>query len=177
MPHSSPAPQPAPGPITAIYPGTFDPLTLGHESLIARASALFDTLVIAVAAAHHKKTLFTLPERLALAQHSAQHLPAPLAARVRVLPFEGLITHFALSQGAQVIVRGLRGAADLDFEMPMAGMNAELAPDVQTIFLPTDTRWRNVSSTLVREIALLGGDAAPFVAPHIWQALQDKRLA
>ena len=130
-----------------------------------------------MAAAHHKKTLFTLPERLALAQHSAQHLPAPLAARVRVLPFEGLITHFALSQGAQVIVRGLRGAADLDFEMPMAGMNAELAPDVQTIFLPTDTRWRNVSSTLVREIALLGGDAAPFVAPHIWRALLGKRKA
>lgn len=156
--------------VIAVYPGTFDPITLGHEDIVRRACELFDEVVIGVARAHHKKTLFTLQERLDMASEAARQWP-----RVRVAPFEGLVTHFVRSLGGRAMVRGLRSAADFDYECQLAGMNARLAPEVESVFLPPGAAHQCVSSTLVREIALLGGDASPFVAPHVWQRLLAKR--
>lgn len=156
--------------ITVIYPGTFDPIHLGHEDIIRRAAALFGAVIVAVAMAHHKKTLFSLEERLAMARDAVAQWP-----HVRVEPFDGLVTQFALQQGAQVMVRGVRSATDLAYEHQLADMNRKLAPAVDTIFFTPDSRWQSISSTLVREIALLGGDAAQFVAPSVWDRLQAKR--
>lgn len=156
--------------IRAVYAGTFDPITRGHEDIIERAQAMFDQVVVAVAIAHHKKTLFSLEERLAQVRQSAAHWPG-----VSVLPFDGLLTQFVRCQDAQVIVRGLRSVTDFDYEAQLAGMNRQLAPTVDTVFLTPGEGLQHISSTLVREIALLDGNAEPFVAPHVWQALQNKR--
>lgn len=158
--------------VIAVYPGTFDPITLGHEDIVRRAAALFDELVIAVAAAHHKKTLFTLDERLALAQDTASRY-----ANVRVAPFDGLVRDFVLACGGKVMVRGVRGVTDFDYEHQLAGMNRNLAPDVETVFLAPDARLQSVSSTLIREISRLGGDVAPYVSPRVLQALAAKNRA
>ena len=136
----------------AVFPGTFDPITLGHEDMLRRACALFGTVIVAVAMAHHKKTLFTLDERLALVRDALADQP-----NVAVLPFDGLVTEFAVAQGAQVMVRGLRSGTDFDYELQLAGMNRHLRPEVDTVFLTPDARWQSISSTLVREIATLGG--------------------
>ena len=157
---------------TVIYPGTFDPITLGHEDILRRACTLFDDVLLAVAVAYHKKTLFTLDERLEMAQECARQWP-----QVRVLAYDGLLVDFARSQGARAIVRGLRSESDFDFEARLAGMNAALAPEVETVFLNAAGRWQAVSSTHVREIALLGGDVSPFVPAHVWQRMQHKREA
>ena len=157
---------------SAIYPGTFDPITCGHEDILRRACTLFDEVLLAVAVAHHKKTLFTLDERLEMAQGCARQWP-----QVRVLPYDGLLVDFARQQGARAIVRGLRSESDFDFEARLAGMNAALAPEVETVFLNAGGRWQAVSSTHVREIALLGGDVSPFVPAHVWQRLLHKREA
>jgi pantetheine-phosphate adenylyltransferase len=157
-------------PVIAVYPGTFDPITLGHEDITRRARELFDEVIIAVAIAHHKKTLFTLEERLEMAQTSARQWPG-----VRAEPFEGLISHFVQAKGGKAMVRGLRAVTDFDYEFQLAGMNGVLAPEVETVFLTPGTRYQFVSSTFVREIALLGGDAEQFVAPHVWQRLLEKR--
>lgn len=156
--------------IRAVYAGTFDPITRGHEDIIERAQAMFDQVVVAVAIAHHKKTLFSLEERLAQVRHSVARWPG-----VSALPFDGLLTQFVRCQDAQVIVRGLRSVTDFDYEAQLAGMNRQLAPTVDTVFLTPGEGLQHISSTLVREIALLDGDAAPFVAPHVWQALLNKR--
>jgi len=138
--------------VTAVFPGTFDPITLGHEDMVRRACRLFDRVLVAVAMAHHKKTLFTLDERLALVRDALADQP-----NVAVLPFDGLVTEFAVAQGAQVMVRGLRSGTDFDYELQLAGMNRHLRPEVDTVFLTPDARWQSISSTLVREIATLGG--------------------
>ncbi|MDH4478795.1 MAG: pantetheine-phosphate adenylyltransferase [Rhodoferax sp.] len=153
----------------AVYPGTFDPITLGHLDLIQRAAALFGTVIVAVAAAHHKKTLFTLDERLATVREVVQPW-----AHVKVLPFTGLVTEFARSQGACAMVRGLRSVTDFDFEAQLAGMNRALAPAIESVFLTADTRYAPISSTLVREIATLQGDVAQFVPPTVLARLQAK---
>jgi pantetheine-phosphate adenylyltransferase len=158
--------------VTAVYSGTIDPLTLGHEDVVYRASQMFDKVVVAVATAHHKKTLFTLDERLAMAQEVTQDL-----GNVSVLPFTGLLCDFVHSQGARVIVRGLRSVTDYDYETQMAGMNRHLAPEVDTIFLHTSASVQHISSTLVREIATLGGDVSGLVSAPVLQALKDKRAA
>ena len=158
--------------VIAIYPGTFDPITRGHEDIARRASELFDQVIIAVAAAHHKKTLFTQSERLEMAQISAQQWPG-----VQAQAFDGLAIHFVRAQGGKAIVRGLRAVSDFDYEFQLAGMNGALAPEVETVFLTPGTRHQFVSSTFVREIALLGGDAEQFVAPHVWQQLLRKRAS
>ena len=156
--------------VTAVYSGTFDPITLGHEDVVHRASQMFDKVVVAVATAHHKKTMFTLDERLAMAQELTQDL-----SNVTVLPFTGLLCDFVQSQGARVIVRGLRSVTDYDYETQMAGMNRHLAPEVDTVFLHTSASVQHISSTLVREIATLGGKVEGLVSPAVLKALQAKR--
>jgi pantetheine-phosphate adenylyltransferase len=156
--------------VTAVYSGTFDPITLGHEDVVYRAAQMFDKVVIAVAVAHHKKTLFTLDERLALAKEVTQDL-----GNVEVVSFNGLLIDFVHSQGARVIVRGLRSVTDYDYETQMAGMNRHLAPEVDTIFLHTSASVQHISSTLVREISTLGGKVDGLVSPAVLKALQAKR--
>lgn len=156
-------------PVIAVYPGTFDPITLGHQDLIRRAAGLFGTVIVAVAAAHHKKTLFTLEERLeTVCEVVKAH------ANVRVEPFTGLVRDFAVSHGARAMLRGVRSVTDFDFENQLAGMNRALAPDVDTVFLTPDSRFQYISSTLVREIATLKGDVAQFVAPTVHSRLLQK---
>jgi pantetheine-phosphate adenylyltransferase len=155
--------------VTAVFPGTFDPITLGHQDLIRRAARLFTHVVVAVAVAHHKKTLFTLEERL----EGVREVLQPWG-NVQVEPFEGLLVDFALSHGASAVVRGIRSVTDFDFEAQLAGMNRALTADVETVFLTPDSRYQHISSTIVREIARLGGDVAQFAAPGIQTRLSAK---
>ena len=155
--------------VTAVFAGTFDPITLGHQDLIRRAARLFTHVVVAVAVAHHKKTLFTLDERLEAVREVLQPW-----GNVQVEPFEGLLVDFALSHGASAVVRGIRSVTDFDFEAQLAGMNRALTADVETVFLTPDSRYQHISSTIVREIARLGGDVAQFVAPGIQTRLNAK---
>lgn len=155
--------------ITAIYPGTFDPITLGHEDLMRRAAGMFERLVVAVAVGHHKKTLFPLDERLAMVQEAA----APLG-NVEVCAFDGLLRDFVRSHAGRVVVRGLRTGGDFEYEFQMAGMNRKLMPEVETIFLTPGERHQYTSSTFVREIATLGGEVAEFVSPGVLARLNDK---
>ncbi len=153
----------------AVYPGTFDPMTLGHQDLIRRGAALFGSVVVAVAVAHHKKTMFSLEERLDM----VREVVAPLG-NVSVLPFSGLVRDFAVAHKAKAMLRGVRSVTDFDFESQLAGMNRSLAPDIETVFLTPDSRYQFISSTLVREIASLQGDVAQFVAPSVLARLQAK---
>ena len=150
----------------AVYSGTFDPVTLGHEDVARRAAGLFDELVIAVAVAHHKKTRFSLDERMALVR---QALGAD--ARIRVEPFDGLIMDFCRQQSACAVVRGIRNVTDFDYEAQMAAMNRKLRPQVETVFLLPDAPLQCISSTLVREISKLGGDVTQMVSPALARAL------
>ena len=153
----------------AVYPGTFDPMTLGHQDLIRRGAALFGSVVVAVAVAHHKKTMFSLEERLDM----VREVVAPLG-NVSVLPFSGLVRDFAVAHKAKAMLRGVRSVTDFDFEAQLAGMNRSLAPDIETVFLTPDSRYQFISSTLVREIASLQGDVAQFVARPVLARLQAK---
>lgn len=155
--------------IIAVYPGTFDPITLGHEDVIRRAAQLFDQLIIAVAMGHHKKPLFDLAERVAMAQTSVAALP-----NVQVASYSGLMRDFIVSVGAHAMVRGLRAVSDFDYEFQLAGMNRRLMPDVETVFLTPGDQHQFISSSFVREIAQLGGQVNEFVAPHVLQQLQAK---
>jgi pantetheine-phosphate adenylyltransferase len=155
--------------MTAVYPGTFDPLTLGHEDLMRRSSRLFDKLLLAVAAGHHKRTMFTIAERLDIAREIA----APYG-NVEVVPFRGLLRDFVVDNGGNVVVRGLRALSDFDYEFQMAGMNRQLMPDVETLFLTPSDQYQFVSSTFVREIATLGGDVSKFVAPSVLARLKER---
>jgi pantetheine-phosphate adenylyltransferase len=161
--------QPAFAPRTAVYSGTFDPFTLGHEDVVRRAAGLFDQLLVAVAVAHHKKTLFTLTERVRQVEQAVQSL-AP-AGRIRVLPFDGLIMDFCGQQQACAVVRGVRNLTDFDYEAQMAAMNRKLRPQVETVFLLPDAPLQCISSTLVREISKLGGDVGQMVSPAVAAAL------
>jgi pantetheine-phosphate adenylyltransferase len=154
----------------AIYPGTFDPLTLGHEDILRRAARLFPQVLLAVAVAHHKKTLFNLDERLAMAREALVDVPG-----VEVVAFEGLLSHFVRAQGAGVVIRGIRAVSDYDYEFQMAGMNRQLMPDVETVFLVPGEAYQFVSGTFVREIAMLGGDVSKFVSGGVLQRLAQKR--
>lgn len=151
----------------AVYSGTFDPITLGHEDVIRRAAGLFDELIVAVAVAHHKKTQFALDQRMALVAQSLHD-----CAGVRVLPFEGLIMDFCRQHGASAVVRGIRNVADFDYEAQMAAMNRKLLPTVETVFLLPQAQLQCISSTLVREIAKLGGDVSEMVSPVVAQQLR-----
>lgn len=155
--------------ITAIYPGTFDPITLGHSDLIQRASQLFDRLVIAIAANPKKTPVFSLPERIELVQASV----AP-CHNVTVMGFDSLLVDFARQQQARVIIRGLRAVSDFEYEFQLAGMNRKLAADIETLFLMPAEQFANISSSLVREVASLGGDVTDFVQERVRDALYRK---
>ena len=156
-------------PLTAIYPGTFDPMTMGHEDLMRRASGLFDRLILAVAAGHHKRTMFTIAERLDIATEIATPY-----RNVEVVPFRGLLRDFVISRGGKVVVRGLRAVSDFEYEFQMAGMNRQLMPDVETVFMTPSDQYQFVSSTFVREIASFGGDVSKFVAPSVLRRLKER---
>jgi pantetheine-phosphate adenylyltransferase len=157
-------------PVIAVYPGTFDPLTLGHEDIVRRAARMFDRVVIAVAMAHHKKTLFTLPERLELTREAMADCP-----NVEDDAYDGLVVDYLARRNATVMVRGVRSVTDFDYEFQLAGMNRRLSPEVDTVLLYTQDVHQCVSSTLVREINMLGGDVEQFVSPTVYRRLQDKR--
>ncbi len=155
--------------VLAVYPGTFDPITLGHEDVVRRAVQLFDEIIVAVAAGHHKKTLFSLEERIAMVREALQPYP-----QVRVESFSGLMRDFIVSRGARAMVRGLRAVTDFDYEFQLAGMNRHLMPEVETVFLTPSDKFQFISSTFVREIASLGGEVDKFVSPEVQQRLQHK---
>lgn len=155
----------------AVYSGTFDPITLGHEDVIVRASHLFDHVIVAVARAHHKQTRFDLDQRMALVQASFRELP-----NIKVMPFDGLIMDFCKVQGACAVVRGIRNVSDFDYEAQMAGMNAKLLSSVETVFVLPQPQYQCISSTLVREISKLGGDVTGMVSPHVAVALAPSAM-
>ena len=145
-------------PTKAVYPGTFDPFTRGHLDIAERASKLFDELIVAVAASVDKRPIFSLQERVEMAQQACAHLP-----NVTVMPFEGLVVEFAREQGANVLVKGLRAVTDFEREMQMAMMNRSLAPELDTVLLVTDTKYAFLSAGLVKEVCRLGGDVSEYV--------------
>jgi pantetheine-phosphate adenylyltransferase len=155
--------------IRAVYPGTFDPLTKGHEDLVARASRLFGEVIVAVAHSQAKKPFFTLEERVGLAREILGGY-----GNVRVTGFTGLLSDFLNAQEANVILRGLRAVSDFEYEFQMAGMNRRLNPGVETMFLTPSDKYMFISATIVREIAVLGGDVSEFVHPLTVAALKSK---
>lgn len=155
--------------IKVIYPGTFDPITKGHLDLIVRAAKLFDKIVIAVAESPKKQPLFNLADRVRMAEEVTAHL-----ANVEVTGFSSLLANFLEEQNAQVILRGLRAVSDFEYEFQMANMNRVLAPKVESLFLTPAEQYSYISSSLVREIASLGGDVTKFVAPCVNVALTEK---
>ncbi|MCB1955149.1 MAG: pantetheine-phosphate adenylyltransferase [Rhodocyclaceae bacterium] len=156
----------------AIYPGTFDPFTRGHEDLVRRASRLFDRVVVAVAASPSKGPVFNLEERVEIASEVLAGFP-----NVEVCGFSGLLMRFLEQKGARVILRGLRAVSDFEYEFQMAGMNRKLFPDVETVFLTPAEEYMFISATMVREIARLGGDVSKFVQPTVYERLQLKANA
>ncbi|OGB06535.1 MAG: pantetheine-phosphate adenylyltransferase [Burkholderiales bacterium RIFCSPHIGHO2_12_FULL_61_11] len=163
---------PPPNPRIAVYSGTFDPFTLGHDDVVRRAARLFDQLIIAVAVAHHKKTLFPLQARVAQVQAATKNM-----AGVKVLPFDGLIMDFCAAHQASAVVRGVRNLTDFDYEAQMAAMNRKLRPRIETIFLLPDAPLQCISGTLVREISKLGGDVGQMVSPAVAAALAGAHQA
>ncbi|MEL7130396.1 MAG: pantetheine-phosphate adenylyltransferase [Pseudomonadota bacterium] len=157
-----------------LYPGTFDPPTLGHLDIISRAVKLYDKLIIGVAINEAKKPLFSLDERVSMVEREAAKVSGPGAAKIEVRPFEGLLMHFAETCGAGSIVRGLRAVSDFEYEFQMASMNEQLNPDIETVFLMADVRHQAVASRLVKEIAKLGGDISSFVTTDVQQELLEK---
>jgi len=158
--------------LSAVYPGTFDPMTLGHEDLMRRASHMFSRLIVAVAAGHHKRTMFSVEERLEIAVELAGKHP-----NVEVMSFSGLLSEFVLANGGEVVVRGLRAVSDFEYEFQMAGMNRQLMAGVETVFLTPSDQFQFVSGTFVREIASLGGDVSKFVSPSVLDRLRRRVAA
>lgn len=146
----------------AVYPGTFDPLTRGHEDLVRRACKMFDRVVVAVAASERKGPLFSLEDRIEVAREVLADQP-----KAEVIGFDCLLMNFVRSQNASVIIRGLRAVSDFEYEFQMAGMNRNLHPDVETVFLTPGEQYMFVSATIVREIARFGGDVTKFVHPAV----------
>jgi pantetheine-phosphate adenylyltransferase len=155
--------------VIAVYPGTFDPMTLGHEDVVRRATQLFGRVIVAVAAGHHKKAMFSLDERLEMVREAVQKYP-----QVQVESFAGLLRDFVVARQAKAMVRGLRAVTDFDYEFQLAGMNRSLMPDVETVFLTPSDKFQFISSTFVREIATLGGEVDKFVSPAVNERLLAK---
>ena len=153
----------------AIYPGTFDPLTRGHEDLIRRGAKIFDQLIVGVADSRNKRPFFSLDERVALSTEVLSHYP-----NVVVKGFSGLLKDFVRENNGNVILRGLRAVSDFEYEFQMAGMNRYLLPDVETMFMTPSDQYQFISGTIVREIAHLGGDISKFVFPSVEQAVKRK---
>lgn len=153
----------------AIYPGTFDPITRGHEDLVRRASRLFDQVVVAIAQSSGKEPFFSLDERVKMAREVLTDCP-----NIEVMVFSGLLMEFLQQQNARVILRGLRAVSDFEYEFQMAGMNRSMYPDVETVFMTPSEQYMFISATIVREIALLGGNVDKFVHPLISAQLRIK---
>ena len=158
--------------IKAIYPGTFDPLTRGHEEIVRRAATLFDTLVLAIAQSTPKRTFFSLQERIDMAREALGDVK-----NLQVLGFSGLLIDFVRKHNARVVLRGLRAVSDFEYEFQLAGMNRNLYPQMETIFLTPSEQNMFISATLVREIATLGGDVSEFVHPTVAKRLKTKSSA
>ncbi|MGU3398579.1 pantetheine-phosphate adenylyltransferase [Brucellaceae bacterium D45D] len=158
----------------AIYAGSFDPVTNGHMDVLKGALRLADRVIVAIGVHPGKKPLFSFDERAALIGASAKAVLGKDADRVSVISFDNLVIDAARTQGASLMVRGLRDGTDLDYEMQMAGMNSAMAPELQTVFLPADPAVRTITATLVRQIASMGGDIKPFVPEAVAAALQTK---
>jgi len=156
----------------ALYPGTFDPLTLGHLDIVERAIKLVDHLVIGVATNSTKTPLFTVEERVEMIRQEAQPLSGSAGrATIDVRPFKGLLMSFAEEVGAQMIIRGLRAVSDFEYEFQMVGMNQRLESRIEYVFLMADPRHQAIASRLVKEVAMLGGDVTPFTSPHVAELL------
>jgi pantetheine-phosphate adenylyltransferase len=153
----------------AVYPGTFDPFTRGHEDLVRRASSIFSEVIVGVADSRSKRPFFTLNERIEIAKEVLGHYP-----NVKIAGFSGLLKDFAREHNARVIVRGLRAVSDFEYEFQMAGMNRYLLPDVETLFLTPSDQYQFISGTFVREIAIMGGDVSKFVFPSVEKWLLKK---
>ncbi len=154
---------------TVVYPGTFDPVTNGHIDLVQRAAKLFERVVVAVATSEKKAPLFSLEERVSLLQESLRQVPA-----AEVVPFEGLLIDFVTAQQSHCVLRGLRAVADFEYEFQLANMNRAMNPEFESVFLTPSAELSYISSSLVREIASLGGDVSGFVTPNVAQALKQK---
>ena len=159
-----------------FYPGSFDPVTLGHTDVIARACRLVDTLVIGIGVHDAKRPLFDAAERIAMLQAEVKPIAAKTGTAIGVVTFSGLAVDAAREAGAGVIVRGLRDASDFDYEMQMAGMNGAMAPAIETVFIAASPAVRHIAASLVRQIARMGGDASPFVSPAVARRLKSKAL-
>jgi len=157
--------------ITAIYPGTFDPITKGHVDLVERAVRMFGRVVVAVAENRNKAPLFSLDERVEMARESLGEM-----STVEVLGFDTLLVEFARATGSHVILRGLRAVSDFEFEFQLAGMNRHLGPEIETVFMTPSERYAFISSSLIREISKLGGDVSAFVPEAVQTALSQKRI-
>ena len=155
--------------LIAVYTGTFDPITLGHEDIVRRAANLFDEVIVAVAGSTNKSTLFSLQERVSLAQNIFADSP-----NVKVVGFNGLLMQFVQDQNAQMVIRGLRATSDFEYEFQLAGMNRKLYPQFETLFLTPSEQFMFISSSLVREVATLGGDVHAFVSATVETAIKKK---
>ena len=161
-------------PRIGIYPGTFDPVTNGHEDIVSRAIRVVDQLIIGVAINAGKGPLFTLNERVEMVNHLISLLPGDAKNRVKVRPFEGLLTDLAVSCNASLIIRGLRAVSDFEYEFQMTGMNRKLNPEIETVFLTASEKHQFISSRLVKEIISMGGDVTHFVAKNVRIKLLEK---
>ena len=157
-----------------LYPGTFDPVTNGHLDVIARAARLLDKLVVGVAINTGKGPMFTLDERVAMVKAEIDAIADKNGMTIEVVPFQGLLIHFARQLGASMIVRGLRAVSDFDFEFQMAGMNYRMAPDIETVFLMASETHQFIASRLVKEVAILGGDITSFVPARTYDAVMRR---
>ncbi|MGB0660412.1 MAG: pantetheine-phosphate adenylyltransferase [Mangrovicoccus sp.] len=157
-----------------LYPGTFDPLTLGHLDIISRSSTLVDHLVIGVAINRDKGPLFSLEERVAIIEEEIQRIKVPDNCKITVHPFENLLIDCATDVGASLIIRGLRAVADFEYEFQMVAMNRALSDDVETVFLMAEVQHQAIASKLVKEIARLGGDVSKFVSPRVKDKLYER---
>jgi pantetheine-phosphate adenylyltransferase len=155
--------------LTAVYPGTFDPITRGHEDLVRRAVRLFDHVIVAVAESRNKQPFFSMDERVAMTRDVLADVP-----HVKVEGFSGLLIDFVAEQGAIAVLRGLRAASDFEYEFQLAGMNRNLKPDIETLFLTPSDQYMFISASMIREIAQFGGDVSPFVHPLVARRLNEK---
>jgi pantetheine-phosphate adenylyltransferase len=155
--------------LTAVYPGTFDPITRGHEDLVRRAVRLFDRVIVAVAESRNKQPFFSIEERVAMTRDVLADVP-----QVSVEGFSCLLIDFVAEQGAIAVLRGLRAASDFEYEFQLAGMNRNLKPDIETLFLTPSDQYMFISASMIREIAQLGGDVTPFVHPLVARRLSEK---
>ena len=155
--------------VRAVYPGTFDPLTRGHEDLFRRASKLYGEVIVGVADSRSKRPLFTLDERMQIAREALADVP-----NLKIAVFRGLAVDFVKDHDAQVILRGLRAVSDFEYEFQLAGMNRQLMPGLETVFMTPSEHYQFISATLVREIATMGGDVTKFVSPSVKRWLDEK---